>query len=219
MVVERQLAVHALCTFASWDWKERPFRPNDHRGRFVAHAIKGLTEKIKGKYETLSVGPNGAQIRIDENNTQPLVDFFYRWAAEEARDAGLKRPVFLAIPSSKATRNALTFRTAELAAGIARAFGDQGVVSTALRFRKERLAVHEGGSRATIKDDMLLIAAPPPGEIVLVDDLFTWGAHAEAAVSLLGLRTPAMMICGAYTAHDPPDKPINPPPLLHKWRG
>lgn len=212
------LQVRSLATFASWDWKEQKFRPEDHMGRFVVHAIKGAQDKLAGKYQNLPIGAGQTEVRVDVSNFEIVARYWAAWAAKRIRENHAGPIVVAPLPSSSATPANDRYRTSSLASLVAAKLGEEGHAWTGLRFREARQPVHAGGSRATIGHDMIRINDPPPGTIVLLDDVFTMGSHANAALELIGPdQRPKLMVTGGQTVWAPPDKVINPPPKMHEW--
>jgi hypothetical protein len=216
-----RVTVVALATFASWDWQETKFRPDDHRGRFIVHAIKGATTKLAGKRETLSVGPGGSAVTVTAANFELIADYFARWAARLIEDGYAAGEIVLApLPSSQAIPELADYRSLNLAERIAGYLGDRCTVWAGTRFKQARQPVHDGGSRRTISDDMILISPPPPGAIVPIDDVFTQGAHLGALMKLLHHdRWPDLMIVGGKTVHAPPEKVIHPGAFQFEFYG
>lgn len=211
------IRVRSLCTFASWDWREQPFRGQDHKGRFIVHAVKGDLEKIGAKYQNLPVGPEGANIRVERHNAELVTVAWAGWAANRIRELNLAGPIVITpLPSSKATPDKQNYRTLHLANLVAGQLGPATVLWSGVRFRVERVPVHAGGNRATVGEDMILTSAPPAGNIVLLDDCFTMGSHASALYRMLpNGRTPDFMVTAGRTAWEPPEQVMQPAEFLH----
>lgn len=216
-----QVTVLALATLASWDWQETKFRPDDHRGRFIVHAVKGATAKLAGKSETLKVGPGGASVTVTEANFELIADYWAQWAAHLIRSGFAEGDIVLApLPSSQATPALAEYRSRNLANRISVHLGKRCTVWDGARFKQVRQPVHNGGSRRTIADDMILVSNPPQGAIVPIDDVFTQGAHLGALMKLLQPdRWPDLMVVGGKTVHAPPEKVINPAPFKFDFYG
>lgn len=212
--------VRALATLASWNWQEEPFRPKDHRARFIVHAVKGATDKLAGKHETLNVGPNGSPVTVTVANFELIADYWAAWAASIIKGDLPNQPIILTpLPSSKAVAGLVDYRPLNLARRVGQHIPGS-VVWDGVRFRQERLPVHSGGSRATIFEDMIFTSDPPPGTLVPIDDVFTQGAHLGALMRRLPSdRWPTIMITGGKTENAPPEKVINPPAYPFQFWG
>jgi hypothetical protein len=209
--------VQAFCTFAVWDWKVTRFRPEDHKARFIVHAVKGDRAKLAGKYQDLTFGTGQPPVRIDETNFELVTDAWAKWAVGKIRARKISGPIVLApLPTSKAVPALANYRTRDLARLVQAHLGGASTVWDGVRFREERQPVHGGGNRATITEDMVLVSEPPDGEMVVLDDVFTTGAHLSALVRHLPTaRRPNFMVTAGQTVWERPEDVFKRPVFVH----
>lgn len=213
-----EVEVQAFCSFAVWDWKATPFRPDDHKGRFIAHSVKGDREKLGRQYENLAVGPNKSVIRVNQSNFELVADAWARWAASKIKIRYPETPIVLTpLPTSKAVPGLADYRTLNLARRVQPHLPAGSVVWEGVRFRQERQPVHSGGDRGTIFEDMIFTSPPPDGVIIALDDVYTMGSHLSALVKHLPAeRRPEFMVTGGQTVWDQPEQVFKRPAFTHQ---
>lgn len=202
--------VHYRVCYPSWDWQETNFRDQDHLAHFFTWAVKGDQQKIGAKFKMMKVGAGNAEVRIDRNNLDVVQRYFGRFAAAQARAAGIEDPVFVAIPNRNALAEVADFKSAGLARAAAQAFGAGAAAYTGLRFRA--LVPKAQGVRQRVSDlveNMVMIALPPPGTLVLIDDVYTLGRHITAANQILPRRA-ALCVVAARTMKEPQEQMTAP---------
>lgn len=210
-----------MCNYASAkQWQGPKFTSDDFRGRFLTGAIKGDLAIMGTSYQNLPLGSAGAVIRVDRSNYELVAP---AWAALAAKWIASRnycdRVVIAPLPSSKTTPATATYRTLHLANLVQAALGGTSVVWSGVRFRQERQKVHEGGDRATIFEDMVLVSDVPSGVIVPLDDVYTMGSHLNALMKHLpDERWPDLMVCGGRTIWDTPEKRA-PDEFKHSFYG
>lgn len=179
------------------------------------HSIKGATDKLAGKQETLNVGPNGSKVTVTSANFELIADYWAQWTANIIREADLPGPIVLTpLPSSQAVPSLADYRSLNLARRV-QVHLPGSAVWDGVRFRHARQPVHSGGSRSTIYEDMLLTTLPPSGTIVPIDDVYTQGAHLNALLKRLPpARWPSLMVVGGKT-----EKVVYPPEHRHDFWG
>lgn len=203
------LEVLGLCAYPSWDAELTPFRKIDWTSRYLVKAVKGDEDVLRRSFVVLGKPPR----KFNHENYGELVTAFHRWGAQTAKEAGIVKPVFVAVPNSHATPGIETYGTKGLAEGMAVAFGAEATAFIGLRFREALPKSHRGGGRdkRELLSKMVLTEPMPEGEPILVDDVCSSGAHLFAAQRLLGAdRVKIAIVCGR-TVNEPRDKMLNIP--------
>lgn len=168
------------------------WRPVDFKTGQMVKALKGRT--FKGYFETRI---RGQQRRFSQENIAEFVDFIPEHMAALARRHFETTFTLVPIPNSHCTSPRQdNFRTLRLARAMGKSAGAD--VCAALVFKEPQTPSSKGGSRSPvfIERAMNLIAAPKH-PAVLVDDVYTTGAHMRAAC--WKLSSAGVEVVGAIT--------------------
>lgn len=196
-------------------------RQQDYDATHLVKAIKGRDLNARA-WTTVQVG--GRRVSIRETNKDLSLEWFAEWAAPLV-DASAHGPtVLIPIPSSKTTPSSPdNFRTAQIAGAVAAKCRTPTVVAPVLRWKKPMPSASEqGGSRdpKILYPQLMLIAQPPAGTCVLIDDVATSGGHLIACAWKLEdhRRTVELALCGGQTTHERFDDPFSVPEQMHDTR-
>jgi len=185
-------------------------RHEDYDATMLVHAVKGDPLPPK-QWTKVTVG--GKRVRVDHANTQNAVEWFAEWASDQIDGLGHGPKILIPIPgSSTLAASPANFRTAILARRIAAHCWRPTVVVPWLRFRDARTSSHGGGTRnpQALYENMTHVGELPAGEIVLIDDVYTTGAHMRAAAWELHDvdREPVLGLSCGRTLHAQLDDPF-----------
>ena len=134
--------------------------------------------------------PTGGRrrVRIDKKNPDEALNLFAKWASKHVDELGNQKRILIPVPGSQVTTSHNPdFRTAQIAESIRQECDPKVEVSTCLRFKKPMPKSRCGGSRNSVElyENMVIVGEIPDDDIVLVDDVYTSGAHARAAAQRL----------------------------------
>lgn len=128
---------------------------------------------------------SGLQMR----NVEEALRWFGSLASWVLETENLPSPIVLIpIPDSQCTAaEPCQSKTFQLARAISSKIKQPAVVCDALRWKRGLTAAHIGGPRCygDLHRSLLVIRDPMPGSVVLVDDVFTSGAHVFACAAVL----------------------------------
>jgi hypothetical protein len=131
-----------------------------------------------------------------------IFGMFIKYALDEL---ALQTPILVPVPSKDGLIAAERFRSLDMLREAASPHGNWPI-APALRFTEQLMPAHEGGPRGreALRPYLTVSAAPPAGEIVLVDDLITTGGSLLASYDVLVAvgRTPAAAIVCGHTVSD-----------------
>jgi hypothetical protein len=193
-------------------------RPQDYDATHLVKAIKGRDLNAK-QYAMVQVG--GRRTAIRQANKDTALEWFAEWAAPIVDETARGQKVLIPIPSSKTIPSSPdNFRTAEIARIVAARCQTPAVVAPVLRWTKPMpLASEEGGSRdpRILYPQLALIAKPPPGMCVFIDDVSTTGGHLIACAWKLAdiSRIVELALCGGHTTHERYEDPFSVPDQMH----
>jgi hypothetical protein len=181
-------------------------RPRDYDATHLVKAVKGLPLSANS-YSDVQI--DGKRVRIREKNKDAAIEWFAAWAAQKIEHhLGTAAKVLIPIPSSHTVvASPADFRTAAIAAAVARRCTTQVSVAPILRFLHPMLRSRdERGPRdwPTLKGALCLTGLLPAGNPVLVDDVLTGGGHLVAAAKILeddGRSTALAVVCGRSLHH------------------
>lgn len=193
-------------------------RQQDYDATHLVKAIKGRDLNTK-QYATVQVGGRWTTIR--QANKDTALEWFAEWAAPIIDETARGQKVLIPIPSSKTTVSTPdNFRTVEIARIVAAKCQTPAVVAPVLRWTKPiPSASEEGGSRdpRILYPQLTLIAKPPPGTCVFIDDVSTSGGHLIACAWKLDdiRRKVELALCGGQTTHERYEDPFSVPDQVH----
>lgn len=213
--MNRRVQVLARYSYPSWDYTNTPFREQDYKAHFFVHALKGDREKIGLRKQRFDKRSGGEPIVVTRDNLDVLQRTFASWVAQVCQLSGLKHPVFVPIPNRSGFAGNTEFPTANLARLAARSFGRNAQPFVGLRFRKH--LAKNGNYREKVEPlrrALHVYGRIPPGELVLVDDVYTYGRHVEASIKRLG-AIPKLILVGAKTVHEPRENMMSVTSFFH----
>lgn len=185
-------------------------RKEDYDATHLVKAVKG--RELDGRaYTRVTIG--GQSVKITEANKHRAIDWFAEWAALKVDALGLAVPILLPIPSSKTVAaSPRGFRTDLIAQAIAAKCQRTPQVVPILRWDQQMTPSSEGGPRdpVTLHEHYIFVAAPPAGQYVLIDDVYTGGGHLIAAAWSLQDHQQGtdVAICCGRTCHDQLNDPF-----------
>ena len=181
-------------------------RSEDYNAIHMVKAVKGLPLNPNAYTNVLI---NGVWTSIREPNKDQAIIWFAEWAAAIVDSEAIQwaPTILVPIPSSAASiGTAPTFRTALIAAEIAKRAKTKVQVAPYLKWKKPRPKSTDSASRKPeiLFPDLVLEQPLPRGRIVLVDDVYTSGGHVIAATWRIRKdqdRTVRAAICCGQTGH------------------
>jgi predicted amidophosphoribosyltransferase len=151
--------------------------------------IKALKEEPINKHAWIPLPLGGILRKLQQSNSEKAFEWFAEWAAEYIEEKKKARPLALVpIPGSTCGINGdLVPRTRRLADELAKRL-KKVQVWDGLRWKEVMPSAHSmGGTRdpQELFDNLAITEKLPDAELVLIDDVFTTGAHLQAAVAIL----------------------------------
>jgi hypothetical protein len=190
-----------LCTYYS-QWAHENLAPRSqaqwHAYKFC-RAVKYKT--INGTLEfPWKAGPETINTET-VGRARYIFGFFIKRAL---KTLVLAAPVLVPIPSKDALPDATTFRSLDMVREAIASHGNW-TIAPVLRFTKAIPPASEGGPRGreVLRPHLTVIARPPAGSIVLVDDIITTGGSLLASFDVLeayGRPPVAAIVCGQTVA-------------------
>ncbi|MEN3746074.1 hypothetical protein TPR58_02760 [Sphingomonas sp. HF-S3] len=206
------MRLYAICNYRgnSETWTEK-WESSHYTARNLVKAVKGLP--FNG-HSIVTQG--GSEYRVENTaaGRAAALHVSSRSIAKAIVDAGYEDVAIIPIPSSTCTDPALQYTGAKLADAIA-ALVPGFVARPVLYFAKELLKSSAGGGRneEAIKANLRSTSLAGINAAVLIDDVYTTGAHSRAAARYLrqhGIDISDIFVIGR-TVHEKPDKMLNPP--------
>jgi predicted amidophosphoribosyltransferase len=182
----------------------------DYDATFLVHAVKGRPLKLN-QYCKVTIG--GVRRRITEANKDVAIAWFCEWAVPIVNAISSGPKVLVPVPSHDALEHSPgDFRTAQIAQSLAAACGGNVKAAPVLRLREEMVPSSAGGTRdpEEIYPNLVVTHPLPPGDVILVDDVYTTGGHLVAAawrLEDLG-RTPVLGVACGRALHFQLDDPF-----------
>jgi len=183
----------------------------------ATHLVKAVKGDPMHPSAYVPVWIDNRRIRITHSNRDKAIDWFAQWAAPRVTALGDHRnKILIPIPSSSSTEGSNpTFRTALIAEEIARRCGNHVIAFPFLRWLRAKLSARNGGTRDPYRlyENAAIAGDIPAGDCIVIDDVYTTGAHLKAAAWTLGdaMRSPVGAICCGRTTQvqlvDPFDVP------------
>ena len=188
-------------------------RQDDYHATRLVKFVKG--QECNG-YSDVSIG--GRNRRIKNSNRDVALAWFAQWAVAQVKGfgGGIPKVLIPVPPSAAAIDYEGDARTSQIASGIALKCSMPIVVADAVRWLKVATSSHQGGPRDadSLHDNLVTVDTIPQGDCILVDDVFTTGAHLTAVGRLLrdDGRVVAGAVCCGRTVWDQLDHPFNVEP-------
>ncbi len=169
--------LHYAVTYLSSRGTDIKWRNEDYTTMNMVKAIKG--EPLKGYFE---ISLNGQTKRIDNANSSDFRKICHQPLVRIIEASFIGPHVLVPIPSSKTTSVDQEFTAKAIANQIAASKSNAFTCSPILFFKNEVQSSRAGGGRNpySIEDNMAL-SASVDSKIILIDDVFTTGAHLKAA--------------------------------------
>lgn len=168
----KELKVITLCAYLT-DVSE-PWRPADHTAAKMVKALKG--DPINGYFE---VKINNVRKRFDQSNVAEFVPVIPKVMCKSILANITGAATLVPIPNSHVvTADDQNFKTLHLAREIAGHSGSRLVAVPALIFREPQVKSRAGGPRSPYYfKGAYKVCGDVKGQIVLIDDVRTSGAH------------------------------------------
>lgn len=174
-------------------------RPCDYDATHLVKAVKGLN-LTTGAYTVIRIG--GRWVTIREGNKDEAIEWFAEWAASLVDSLGAHDKVLVPVPASNYTgRGSKDFRTATIATAISEKCNTAVGVCLSLYWKHVQVKSRKGGTRdaSVLYRNMGLSNYLPPGDVILIDDVYSTGGHLRAATWSLadsGREVLAGVCCG-----------------------
>lgn len=154
------------------------WRSHDYDARGMVKALKG--ESFKGSF---SCTHGGVQKTFNEANGAGFIEIARDAMWHRLDELMTGRFTLVPIPNSHVVdEDAPGFRTLELARAIESVSGGRAAAVPALVFTSPQPKSHQGGSRDPVHlHSVMKQTVDLVGDVVLIDDVFTRGAHFKAA--------------------------------------
>ena len=189
-------------------------RKEDWDATHLVKAVKGL-ELNPSAYSMVEIDNRSVTIR--DANKDRAIEWFAQWAAKRVAALGTQdQKVLVPIPPSSVTvESPSTFRTSVIASEIAKRCTTYTTVAPLIRWRRPMANTRDGGTRnpERIYKNCVVVSDIPPGDCVIIDDVFTTGGHLKAVVWRLDeLDLPVVgAICCGRTCQEQLDNPFDVP--------
>ena len=193
-----QLRVYSACYYLTelGGWRDTDYTAHD-----IVKIAKG--EPFGGYFD---FRVNRTIRRFDHASANNFLPVLYEHMAKRCLEVIAAPCTLVPIPNSAATAaDASTFRTLDLANGIANAMGGDHNAQGALRWYRQKLKAHENGLRdPAVHFRNLRIVDTPRNPVVLFDDVFTSGSQITAAARKLTAagHAPLCAFVIGTTTHD-----------------
>jgi hypothetical protein len=175
------------------------WRQEDYTANRIIKVVKG--EPIKGFFQVKIKGQNR---RFEQSNVKDFTPALFNALAKKIQEAVNGDFSMVPIPGSSATvKDKTDFRTWSHAREIAKAVGQRATAVAALRWKKEKLQAHKGGSRdPQVHFENLSLVERPARQVVLFDDVMTTGSQMIGSYRRLakeGLKPVCGLVVGRAT--------------------
>jgi hypothetical protein len=196
------MIVHFMCTYYSqWAHDNITPRSQEQWDAFkFCRAVKN--RRING---TLTFPWRTGPEVIDAQTVDRARCIFGLFINYALQNAGLQSPVLVPVPSKDGLVGVTSFRSLEMIREAIAAHGNWPIAPV-LRFSQALQPASAGGprGRAALRPYLRVSDAPPPGELILVDDIITSGGSLLASYDVLaaiGRPPTAAIVCG-HTVSD-----------------